>query len=155
VALRRIRHAGNRQSGHFHLQECLCCISRMNLVTDVQLHTHSTEQRPRSEAKDLSRIKKFLSLYETLRFIALYGIYHYSTSWAKWIESTPSSPFCLESILRLLSFYYLPLVIPSGTFSLDILYYYIRQDWVVEVDWQQFKVTAPTFLEIRIQLQKT
>jgi hypothetical protein len=60
-------------------------------------------------------VKKFPAFYGTRRFITVFTrTRHWSLSWARWIQSTPSHTVSLRSILMLTS--YLRLCLPSGLF---------------------------------------
>jgi len=60
-------------------------------------------------------VKKFRSFYGNQMFITVYTrTRHWSLSWARWIQSTPSHPISPRSILILSS--HIRLGIPSGLF---------------------------------------
>jgi len=60
------------------------------------------EQSPSWETKSLSLSWKFSTFYETHSFITVFTrTCHSSLSWVTWIQSTPSDPVSLRSILML------------------------------------------------------
>jgi hypothetical protein len=76
-------------------------------------------------------VKKFPSVYGTRKFITVFTTTrHWSLSWARCIQSTPSNPVSLRSILIL--FYHLRLRLPSGLFpsSFPTKILYIFNTWL-------------------------
>ena len=62
--------------------------------------TNCTQQRPCSQAESSPASTKIAAYYATRRFITLFvGSRHLSLSWARSIQSTPSQPISLISIL--------------------------------------------------------
>jgi hypothetical protein len=91
---------------------------RLNCSLFIHLITNTTEQSPQL-------VKKFPAIYRVRIFITAFtSAHHWSVSWARCIQSTPSHPTSLRSILMLsshirLSFY--RRLSPSG-FPIKILY---------------------------------
>jgi len=71
-----------------------CSLEKM-----ATLLTNSMEQSPSLEANITQLDIKFPAFYGTRRFIiVLTTARHWSLSWARWIQSTPSHPISLRSI---------------------------------------------------------
>jgi len=68
------------------------------------------KQSPSSEANSHSANQeinsfRFPSSYGTQRFITVFtSVHHWSLSWARWIQSTPSQPISQINILILFSY---------------------------------------------------
>ena len=81
----------------------------------LALHVSVTEWALLEEPPVLNLLKNFPAFYGTQRFITVFPrAFYWSLSWARSIQSTPSHPITLRSILILST--HLHLGLPSGLF---------------------------------------
>jgi hypothetical protein len=75
--------------------------TKLFVILSCNLHYLSMEKNPSSEATSRSASQEIRLLWKP-KFIAVFTrARHWSLSWAKWIQSTPSHPFSLKSTLIL------------------------------------------------------
>jgi hypothetical protein len=111
------------------------CPEYLSVTTQYSL-THSWSWALHDKLPILQLLKNYPAFYGTRRFIAvLTRALQWSLSWAKWIESIPSHPITLRSILILST--HLRLGLPSGLFAsgfpTNILYAFLFPPFVLHV----------------------
>jgi hypothetical protein len=90
------------------------CLQSLNRMTDNSL-IHSLSWDLLKKPPIVQLLKNFAPFYGTRRFITVFTrAIHWSLTWAKSIQSIPSHPISLRSIL--MSSAHLHLCIPSGLF---------------------------------------
>jgi hypothetical protein len=104
----------------FHLHVCLKRVRDICHLTDVIVMYHELTAWSRVLLEKLTvaqLVKKFSALYGTRCFITVFTTArHCPLSWARWIQSTPSHPVSVRSILIL--YFHLRLYLPIGLFPL-------------------------------------